>query len=424
MITKSSLTELTNPDHIEILNEVLKNEYVCKYVDNIRVIDNELYFSVLDEYLKHDKLIKGLENKKPWIVEEDRLKKLRDKTSVDGNTTYSLCSDEKFKCPSCGADGKFVRFKSKSGVWLDGDYGWCDREIECGFYEKPPIVEKATVVKKPTGNKNLFNCDILDSKKYDKFYVNNPGNLPNQFLRCIAKEFDTKIALEVQKSFSVGTFWDGGTIYPFYFDGGLMSAQVVWYGSDFHRSKEERHHATWLHKFKYVDDNGHEHTSNDRLSIHFVGQWDSTLFELGLPFFNWKAVEKDQENKSICIVEAPKTAIIMSIVMPEYIWIAAGSLQGMQTYKFENIGLFKHFYLFPDMSTGDKAKTSWEKNCKYVLNHHFKTIDYYPKELGDTQRIEDAKNGKDVADFIIGNPLRDSYVGEIRAKLKSAEMFM
>ena len=44
----------------------------------------------------------------------------------------------KFTCPRCGKKGTFRRFwDNKTGDWLQGDYGRCDRVNGCGFDESP-----------------------------------------------------------------------------------------------------------------------------------------------------------------------------------------------------------------------------------------------------------------------------------------------
>lgn len=44
----------------------------------------------------------------------------------------------KFTCPRCGKKGRFRRFwDNKTGGWLQGDYGRCDRTGGCGFDESP-----------------------------------------------------------------------------------------------------------------------------------------------------------------------------------------------------------------------------------------------------------------------------------------------
>jgi hypothetical protein len=51
--------------------------------------------------------------------------------------------------------------------------------------------------------------------------------------------------------------------------------------------------------------------------------------------------------KSVCVVEAEKTAVIMSELYPEYVWLAAGGLGEVQTEKFRPLRGHK-VVLFPD----------------------------------------------------------------------------
>lgn len=71
-------------------------------------------------------------------------------------------------------------------------------------------------------------------------------------------------------------------------------------------------------------------------SLHFV------LVNL----FGLHLINEDYQ-KTIAIVESEKTAIIMSILMPDFIWIATGSKQNLKFDLFKPIKK-RNIVLFPD----------------------------------------------------------------------------
>ena len=74
--------------------------------------------------------------------------------------------------------------------------------------------------------------------------------------------------------------------------------------------------------------------------------------------------------KSVCVVEAEKTAVIMSEVYPEYVWLAAGGLGEVQTEKFRPLRGHK-VILFPDTDPDGIAFKRWSEAATTVMNQVF-----------------------------------------------------
>jgi hypothetical protein len=75
--------------------------------------------------------------------------------------------------------------------------------------------------------------------------------------------------------------------------------------------------------------------------------------------------------QNICVVEAEKTAVIMSEVKPQYLWLAAGGLYELTPAKmFPLRG--RRITLFPDTDTEGKAYATWYKvmqEAQRLLGH-------------------------------------------------------
>ena len=74
--------------------------------------------------------------------------------------------------------------------------------------------------------------------------------------------------------------------------------------------------------------------------------------------------------KSVCVVEAEKTAVIMSEVYPEYVWLAAGGLGEVQVEKFRPLRGHK-VVLFPDTDPDGIAFKRWTEAATTVMNQVF-----------------------------------------------------
>ena len=95
-------------------------------------------------------------------------------------------NSKKHNCPSCGKK-RYVRFlNTETNEYLDYNYGRCDRETSCGYFNKPTGLETYTKpINKLTTKKQVstINNSIVTSslKQYDNnnlflylinFYVN------------------------------------------------------------------------------------------------------------------------------------------------------------------------------------------------------------------------------------------------------------
>ena len=72
----------------------------------------------------------------------------------------------------------------------------------------------------------------------------------------------------------------------------------------------------------------------------------------------------------VAVVEAEKSAVILSEIYPQYIWLAAGGLGEVQADKFRPLRGRK-VVLFPDTDPGGKAFDHWFKAAEEVMQSLF-----------------------------------------------------
>ena len=110
-----------------------------------------------------------------------------------------------------------------------------------------------------------------------------------------------------------------------------------------------------------------------------------------------------QPDSTIAIVESEKTAIIASVLMPQYIWIAAGNINGLTLDKSSALK-GRSVILFPDLSkelpTRPTAFVQWSRRaaeirrvygCKVVVSDILERI----------ATDEEKESGLDIADYLI-----------------------
>ena len=192
----------------------------------------------------------------------------------------------------------------------------------------------------------------------------------------------------------------------------VRDGKVMYYGPDCHRDKQ--HNPTWvsalLRKRDPFPDSPHEtshcffgthlltengykgHTEITEITERPKGQieiTDDTDFFSNTDFMDYKdyaakatpaqpvpealsviSVISVCPKKSVCVVEAEKTAVIMSELYPQYVWLAAGGLGEVQVEKFRPLRGHK-VILFPDTDPDGTAFKRWSDAATLVMNQVF-----------------------------------------------------
>lgn len=284
-------------------------------------------------------------------------------------------SSKKFRCPNCHKK-RFVRYKDfETGGYLPIEYGRCDREVNCGYF------------KQYIPNKN----DISIERSYPEIYkLPNYHPYPlvqkglettdkNQFVKFMNERLGKKATNGIIQAYKIGNapFWYDATIY-WQIDqaGNVHGGKMMAYGADGKRTGYTNWIHSWLIKQKEIDDFNLE----------------QCLFGLHL------AKESD---KPIAIVESEKTACVMSHYYPKYLWMATGSLNGLNRKKLIPIKNRK-IILYPDTGIAPKGKTpfeQWEIICLELRVEGFDIEISCLLEQNAT--VEQKRKGYDLADFFL-----------------------
>jgi hypothetical protein len=178
----------------------------------------------------------------------------------------------------------------------------------------------------------------------------------------------------------------------------VRDGKVMYYGPDCHRLKDKEHHPTWvsalLRKRDPFPNSPHEtshcffgthlltesyfkgHTEITEITERPKGQIEiterfPTSYAQPVPeALSVISVISVCPKKSVCVVEAEKTAVIISEVYPEYVWLAAGGLGEVQVEKFRPLRGHK-VILFPDTDPDGIAFKRWTEAATTVMNQVF-----------------------------------------------------
>ena len=115
-----------------------------------------------------------------------------------------------------------------------------------------------------------------------------------------------------------------------------------------------------------------------------------------------KSVRSACNTRTICVVEAEKSAVILSEHFPQYLWLASGGLFEMQADKFRPLS-GRRVILFPDTDVEGKAFKYWSDMAQLVMRQPFweDSPPIYVSPILEQQATTEQKERKiDLVDFL------------------------
>ena len=155
----------------------------------------------------------------------------------------------------------------------------------------------------------------------------------------------------------------------------VRDGKVMYYLSDCHRNKA--HKPTWVSYLLRRRDpfpNAAHETSHCFFGEHLVSEKRATLGTgPSVQQSEKRKVKSEKCNPHCCtvaVVEAEKTAVILSELYPQYIWLASGGLGEVQPDKFRALRGCK-VILFPDTDPDGIAYSRWSNAAEEVMRSVF-----------------------------------------------------
>jgi hypothetical protein len=281
-------------------------------------------------------------------------------------------ADKKHKttCPSCKKEKHFQRYIDNStGQLLSAEFGKCDNESKCGFWNKPKFEPQKTTYR-PSVTTTTTEPIFFDTKVYQKF-----RNHDNNFVSGLFKIYPRYQVTEVLEAYQVGSY-RGFTLFPFMDrKSNIRAVQAKLFNENLHTKG-----TTYLHYLleKY------ENVPNWLVRYSEQKNKVSALFGEHL-------IESCKEK--IYLVEAPKTAIIATLHFPKFLWLAVGSKSYFTSERMKPL-IGKNVCVVPDLSIGGLTFNEWKLKADML---GFKTYGKLERIATDKQRSE----GWDLADFLL-----------------------
>ena len=249
---------------------------------------------------------------------------------------------QKTACPECGRRKCFVRYvDTRDGFRYVADHvGKCDHLHSCGYHlrpseyfrDNPPAVPSVAIVSRPSAPPPLPPFQPLSPS-----YVLRSHSPASTFWRWFSTDLARRFGLaeervrQVYEDYYVGATRYGCAIFWQIDRHGLVhGGHIMQYGSDGHRQGYQG----WTH---------------------------GPLIQRGLLPRDWQLYQclfgehllPRRPDAQVCLVEGEKTALVMSALFPQHLWLATCGSGGLSPEKVVPLQ-GRRVTLFPDSGCRDK----------------------------------------------------------------------
>lgn len=309
--------------------------------------------------------------------------------------------DSRHQCPGCNDKSSFVLYyDTEKNMPIHKTVGKCNHESGCGYHYTPKQYFNDNSIQnnfkpdhyikpvEPIRPMGTLNFDLIEKS----------ASYQSNFVRFLFDIFDHNSTINptivrLCQSYAIGATKAKEVIFwQIDINGIVRTGKIMQYSPEIGK----RQNVDWIHS-RMIKANLLPADYN--LKQCFFGEHLLKLNTTG----------------TIAIVEAEKTAIIASGLMPDFIWIAAGQLQGLNIDKCKCLA-GRNVVLFPDLSEKKENRmTAFEvwsaKAAEIIKTYQCKVIvsDLLERNATDNDR----QNGFDIADYLIK---------ELKAKAKEFEV--
>ena len=295
-----------------------------------------------------------------------------------------------YKCFVCGKGGDVLKLvQDYENLTFPEACDWLINEFHVVVIEdKQPAAGNSSKSNSKLNNSGT-NSDQFPSKAGPKVIVPLDATLVTKSLSVdsvfcrslVSAGYLTQSQMQSAASrYRLGATKEGGVIFwEIDAQNRVHTGKIMYYQSDCHRDKT--HTPTWVHALIK------EELPQDYELQHCL---------FGLHLINTGAVKPPH----IAIVESEKTAVIMSEIIPEFIWISCG---GLQMFKPELLSpLTDHkVILFPDTDESGEAFTTWTQIAQQASKlYPFKHPLRISNLLESAASLDQKQRKIDIVDFL------------------------
>ena len=221
-------------------------------------------------------------------------------------------------------------------------------------------------------------------------------SVDNEFCKAVVSSgyLTWEQMIEAALAYRIGATRQGGVIFwQIGKDDYVNDGKVMYYRTDCHRDKAR--HPSWV-----------SYMLRKRQKTPLTGAGSKHCL------FGAHLLAERRDVKTVAIVEAEKTAFILSQHYPQYIWLAAGGLTELQVEKFRPL-CGRKVVLFPDADPEGLAYQRWHEIARTVEKQLFWEDEgpiFVSKILEERASIEQKAQKIDLIEFLFEEPSNSAII--------------
>lgn len=285
----------------------------------------------------------------------------------------------RYRCPSCQQRDKTfsLYIDTETGEHIHPTVGRCNRESNCGHHYTPKQYFQDNNISFDTP-KAYKPRPVTPQPKpvsfipVEVFKASLKAHETNHFVQFLINLFGVEVASQLVSRYFIATskHWNGATVFwQIDTQGKVRTGKIMLYNpTTGKRVKNLELPVYWVHKALKQPE-----------------------FELRQCLFGEHLLI--DKTKPVAIVESEKTAVIASVYLPQFIWVAVGSITNLNAEKC-SILKGRTVTLFPDLNGFDK----WSSKSKELSHLTIFTVsDLLERKATEAEK----KQGFDLADYLI-----------------------
>ena len=286
----------------------------------------------------------------------------------------------RYDCPACGHKHVFVRYVDEAGEHLAPEVGRCNRESKCGYHLKPKEYYAAHTIHPssfpPRRSKSPIPPIVLSEIPARYLEESRRAAEQNAFVRFLLRHYRREQVLHACDQYLLGDFAGFTTFWRVDERGHINTAKLMRYNAETGKRIKDGTGTHWLHA--KLKQRGILPASFDYRRSYFGAH----LLAI--------------EPRVIAIVEAEKTAVMASLELPDYTWLACGGKSHLSVTKLTRYAK-QRIVLFPDGDGFDQ----WDRIACKARAQGLDVIvsDLLEEELTAAQKAE----GWDLADYLLAS---------------------
>ena len=287
----------------------------------------------------------------------------------------------RYRCPDCQQRDKTfsLYIYAETGKQINPSVGRCNRESNCGYHYTPKQYFQYNNISFDTPQPKAYKPRPVTPQPkpvsfipVEVFKASLKAHETNHFVQFLINLFGVEVASKLVSRYFIATskHWNGATVFwQIDIKGKVRTGKIMLYSTTTgKRIKEPFNHINWVHKALKKPE-----------------------FELRQCLFGEHLLI--DKTKPVAIVESEKTAIIASVYLAQFIWVAVGSLTNLNTEKC-SILKGRTVILFPDLNGFEK----WSNKANELSQLAIFTV----SDLLELKATEaEKKQGFDLADYLI-----------------------